>query len=146
MKCSVFPVAFCSWYCITLIFFDRHSWRAVLYGHAHQFYQRQVSYKAGESHQNCLTNRTWPISHHWLLIHWGRTHTHAYRRTNQSNFKKPRTCGIQPHVPGLRIFKCQIFIPSPLAFDELQCNIKSLILLEVIKEIATANTILMYYR
>ena len=31
------------------------------------------------------------------------THTHAYRRTNQSNFKKPGTCGLQLCAAGLKI-------------------------------------------
>ena len=54
--------------------------------------------KAGKSHETCLTNCTWSISHHIMPLvintlrggHTDRhTDTHTYRHTNQSNFKKP---------------------------------------------------------
>ena len=40
--------------------------------------------KAGKSCGTCLTNRTWPISCHWLLMPLGadtQTHTHTHTDT-----------------------------------------------------------------
>ena len=67
--------------------------------------------KAGKSHETCLSNRTQPISHHITplvinALRGGHTDTHAYRRANQSNFKKPGARGQRLQAPGLKtLFK-----------------------------------------
>ena len=58
--------------------------------------------KAGKSHETCLTNHTWPISHPIMplvinALGGGHTdtdthiHGHTYQCANESNFKKPGT-------------------------------------------------------
>ena len=71
---------------------------------------RMKQLKAGKSRKTCLTNRTWPISHHItpLVINGlggGHTDTctHTYQHANQNNFKKPGARGRRARAPGLKI-------------------------------------------
>ena len=48
-----------------------------------------------------LTNHTWPISRHWLLMADTQSHTHTYQCTNKNNFKKPGACSLRWHTSDL---------------------------------------------
>ena len=66
-----------------------------------------IKLKAGKSHETCLTNCTWPISHNImpLVINvLGGRHTDIHT-PNQSNFKKPGMRGLCLRMPGLKILK-----------------------------------------
>ena len=75
--------SFCSYYCITLVFLPGVHDVLCYQGHAHPFYQWQVSYKAAEwqkSCKTCLTNHTWssyitPL----VIIALGGGHTQAFQ-------------------------------------------------------------------
>ena len=66
-----------------------------------------MSYKVIKSREKLwnLSNQCiWPISHHimpMVINALGGGHTHTNRHANQSNFKKPGTCG-QKRLPGLK--------------------------------------------
>ena len=63
-----------------------------------------------------------------------RTHTHAYRHADQSNFKKPGARGQRPHAPGLKIIcmHCYTFLSDESMFTRFPFDVIVIIIIIVV--------------